>query len=190
MTKQTFKDIVTPELSEGAIINNEFKGFKEDYLVLWCLLKQYNPSSVFEIGCNFGSGTNIICNALPYADVYSLDLPFGEGDKPLYQNGKDHVGINCKLPFTLIRADSMTYDYSEYPCEAYFCDATHEEENVFIETCGMLQQQPDLIIWHDVDIIGVYNGIIRAFDHEKMETFYYLYRVTDTRIAYARRILD
>jgi len=178
MIKQLFKDIVTPELSEGAIINNEFKGFREDYLVLWCLLKQYNPSSVFEIGCNFGSGTNIICNALPYADVYSLDLPFGEGDKPLYQNGKDHVGINCKLPFTLIRADSTTYDYSEYPCECYFVDAGHFYDNVLAETKSIIEQEPDIIIYHDSDIPEV----LQAIQDAKGD--YTLYRVTDTRIAY------
>lgn len=184
ITKQ-FSDF---DISPLAIINDEFKGFREDYLILDSLLRKYNPKSVFEIGCNRGTGTRIIKNAVPNADVYSLDMPFGMGDAPLYSGTKDYTGINCDLPFTLLRGDSTTFDYSLYPCEAYFCDATHEEENVFIETCGMLQQKPNLIVWHDVDIIGVYNGIIRAFEHEKMETFYYIYRVIDTRIAYAVKI--
>lgn len=182
MITQYFKDF---EISPLAIRNLEFHGFEEDYLIIDSLLRKYNPKTVFEIGTNFGTGTNIICNALPNAKVYGLDLPFGEGDKPLYQNGKDHVGINCKRPFTQLRGDSTTFDYSLYPCEAYFCDATHEEENVFIETCGMLQQIPNLIMWHDVDIVGVYNGIIRAFKHEKIKNLYNLVRVIDTRIAYA-----
>ena len=178
MMKQLFKDIVTPELSEGAIINNEFIGFKEDYLVLWCLLKKYNPSSVFEIGTNFGTGTNIICNALPYADVYSLELPFGEGDAPLVNKGKDMTGVNCKLPFTQIRADSTTYDYSEYPCKCYYVDATHQYDNVFKETTLILEQEPDIIIFHDADIPEV----LQAIQDAKGD--YTLYRVTDTRIAY------
>lgn len=181
MINQQFTDF---EISPLAIINNEFKGFKEDYLILDSLLRKYNPKSVFEIGTNFGSGTNIICNALPNAVVYSLDLPFGEGDKPLYQNGKDHVGINCKRPFTQLRGDSTEFDYYNYPCKAYFVDAGHFYENVYSETKLIIEQAPTIIIYHDTNIPKVLRAIK---DATKYNSNYELYRVTDTRIAYLLR---
>jgi len=35
-----YSDIVTPELMRGALLNNEFQGFREDYAVLHCLLRK------------------------------------------------------------------------------------------------------------------------------------------------------
>ena len=176
MIQQTFKYF---DISPDAIINNEFPGFKEDYLILDSLLRKYKPESVFEIGCNFGTGTNIICNALPDAKVFSLDMPYGRGDLPLYSGGKDHTGQNCKLPFTLLRGDSTEFDYSKYPCQAYFVDAGHFYENVLIETKKVLAEKPLIVIYHDSDIPEVMQGIL-----DGMNEGYELYRVTDTRIAY------
>lgn len=171
------------DISPDAIINNEFAGFKEDYLILDSLLRKYNPKSVFEIGTNFGTGTNIICNAVPDAKVYSLDLPFGQGDKPLYQNGQDRVGINCKRPFIELRGNSTTFDYSLYPCDCYFVDAGHFYENVLAETSKILAEFPDLVIYHDADIPEVMQGIkdgSKGLDYE-------LYFVEGTRISYLLR---
>jgi len=184
MIQQTLNDVVTTKLVEGAIINNEFHGFPDDYRVLHCLIRKYQPKTFFEIGTNRGTGTKIIKNAIGEGEVYSLDLPFGEGDKPLYSNGKDHTGINCNLPFTQLRGDSMTFDFSKYPCEGYFVDAGHFYENVFKETTEILKLSPKLIVWHDSDIPEVYKAIHDAF---KDNYEYNIIRVTGTRIAYSTK---
>jgi hypothetical protein len=186
MTNQTFTDIYTEELAKGAIINDEFTGFKEDYLILHCLLRKYQPVSVFEIGTNMGTGTKIMKNALPDADIYSLDLPTELAhislQHPISEGKGDSVGHRCDLPFTQLRGDSMEFDYSEYPCEAYFCDGEHDFEHPFHETTEMIKLKPKLIVWHDSDIQVVWDAITKAITDD-----YELFRVTDTRIAYAVR---
>lgn len=191
MIKQTFKDVYDETLAKGAIINNEFKGFKEDYLVLHCLLRKYNPKSVFEIGTNMGVGTNIICNAVPKAKVYSLDLPTELAhislQHPISEGKGDKVGSRCLYPFTQLRGDSLKFDYSKYPCEAYFVDGEHDYEHPAHESLCIykdIKPKPKLVIWHDSDIPCVWDAICWTFKNNKQ---YDLYRVTDTRIAYAVR---
>jgi hypothetical protein len=184
MKTQTFADIYNPDIAFGAIINDEFKGFKEDYLLLHCLMKMYAPKSVFEIGTNMGRGTEIICNAVPNAKVYSLDLPTELAhvslQHPINEGHGDKVGSLCKKPFTQLRGDSRAFDFSEYPCEAYFIDAEHTTDAVTRETQQAVKCKAKLIVWHDADMpevmAGILGGIGKGYD---------LYRVEDTRIAYA-----
>lgn len=194
MTNQTFADIYTHKLAKGAIINDEYHGFKEDYLILHCLLRKCKPKSVFEIGTNMGTGTKIIKNAVPDAEVFSLDLPTELAhislQHPINEGKGDNVGHRCDLPFTQLRGDSLKFDYSEYPCEAYFVDGEHDFFHPLHETKEILRLKPKLIVWHDSDIEVVYKGISDAFRYiysypDNYE--YFLYRVTDTRIAYAVR---
>lgn len=186
MITQTFKDIYTEELAEGAILNTEYHGFREDYLLLHCLLRKCKPKSVFEIGTNMGTGTKIIKNAFPRADVYSLDLPTELAhislQHPINEGKGDSVGHKCDLPFTLLRGDSMIFDYSEFPCEAYFIDGEHDFDHPFHETTEIIKLKPKLIVWHDSDIPCVWEAITKAVTDN-----YELFRVTDTRIAYAVR---
>lgn len=187
MINQTFSDLYDKDIAFGAIINDEFKGFKEDYLILHCLLRLHYPKSVLEIGTNMGRGTEIICNALPNAKVYSLDLPTELAhvslQHPINEGKGDKVGSLCKKPFTQLRGDSTTFDYSQYPCEAYYIDAEHTYNNVKAETSAVLLNNPKIVIYHDSDIPEVLRGII-----DGMNENYQLYRVTDTRIAYLLRI--
>ena len=184
MIEQTFANIYNPDIAFGAILNTEYKGFKEDYLILHCLLKIHNPKSVFEIGTNMGRGTEIICNALPNATVYSLDLPTELAhislQHPINEGKGDKVGVLCKRPFTQLRGDSMTFDFTQYPCEAYWIDAEHTEANVIHETKQAVKCGAKLICYHDADIPEVMAGIVAGLGKG-----YELYRVTDTRIAYA-----
>ena len=187
MINQKFTDIYTAELANGAIIHDAYIGFKEDYLILHCLLRKYKPLSVWETGTNIGSGLNVICNALPEADVYSLDLDYetmrlNSKQYPLDSDGTDRVGTAAKFPYTQLRGDSMKFDYSKYPCEGYWIDGEHDFEHPFHETKEVLKLNPKIIIWHDSNIPEVYKAIVDAF---KRNTHYDLYRVTDTRIAYA-----
>lgn len=188
VTEITSRSIINPNLEEGAIYNNEFIGFREDYLVLHCLLRLHRPKTIFEIGTNMGTGTQIIKNACINATVMSLDLPTELAhtslQHPLSEGKGDKVGSHCKLPFIQVRGDSMQFDYSRYPAEAYFIDGEHDYQHPLHETQQIILQKPKLIIYHDSDIKEVYRAIIDAFAGNDE---YLLYRVVDTRILYALR---
>lgn len=172
-----YEHIYSPDVASNAIINNEFEGFREDYLILHCLLSEHKPKSVFEIGTNMGTGTTIIKNACQGADVYSLDLPEGLSDNV-------NVGSNCHYVYTQFREDSMTFDYKQVPCEAYFIDGYHDYKHVLHETKEVIKCKPKLIVWHDANIEEVSLAILQSF---KYSVDYNLYRVLNTRIAYAVR---
>lgn len=189
MITQTYNDIVTPDLLAGAIENNEYEGFLQDYHVLHCLIRKYQPLSFFEIGTNMGTGTNIICNAGKnwLMKVYSLDLPTELAhvslQYPTSGASGDKVGSNCKFGYTQLRGDSMEFDYSAYPCEGYFIDGEHDYVHVAAETGRTLVQNPKIVIYHDSDIQGVWDALTSYLPNQDYE----LYRVTGTRIAYALR---
>lgn len=190
MIRQSYKDIVTPELLKGAIENNEFHGFREDYHVLHCLLKLHKPKTFLEVGTNMGRGTKIIKNALGTgSDVYSLDLPTELAhvslQHPINEGHGDRVGHLCDLPFTQLRGDSMAFDFSQYPCEGYFIDGEHDFEHPFRESNEIFKLLPKIVIWHDSDIPEVWQAIEMSV---KLSDNYNLCRVEDTRIAYALRI--
>ncbi len=171
-----YEDVVNAELLQGNIDNNEFHGFTEDDRVLHCLLRKYNPKSVFEIGTNHGSGTKIIKNAVMDADVFSLDLPDETADS------RQKTGTNCDLPFTQLKGDSMVFDFSKYVCEAAFVDGAHDYKHPKRETIELMKNCTKLIIYHDSDMKEVMNGILGAFEGD---IHYDLYRVNGTRIAFA-----
>jgi hypothetical protein len=79
-----------------------------------------------------------------------------------------------------LRGDSRAFDFSEYPCEAYFIDGEHTEEAVTIETKQAVKCRAKLIVWHDANMPEVMAGILGGIGKG-----YILYRVEDTRIAYA-----
>jgi hypothetical protein len=184
--KQGYDDIVNGELLQGAIENNGFPGFREDYHVLHCLMRKYHPATVFEVGTNTGTGTRILKNAVMDAVVFTLDLPAELAhtslQHPISEGKGDRVGKDCHLPFIQLRGDSMEFDFSQYPCEAYYIDGEHDQAHVYRETTEVLKCRPKLIVWHDADIPGVFGGILKAFENN---TGYDLFRVTDTRVAYA-----
>lgn len=183
---------------DDAILNQEFDGFEQDYLILHSLIRKYKPKTFFEIGTNMGTGTNIICNAMskhskPYLSlmkpvectVKSLDLPTElchlSLQHPINEGKGDKVGSYCEFPYTQLRGDSMTFDFSKYPCEGYFVDGEHLMLNVSVETKGILDCTPKIIIYHDADLTEVLNGIKVWLPNKD----YNLFRVTGTRIVYA-----
>lgn len=187
MIELKLNDIVTPGLEYGAIYNLEFEGFREDYLVLHCLLKKYNPKRFLEVGCNMGVGTKIIKNAIYESEVFSLDLPTELAHKslqsPLSEGKGDRVGSLCNLPFTLFRGDSMIFDFSQlYPIDGWYIDGEHDFDHPNHEAKEAVKSGARIIIFHDSDIPCVYDAIVDAFkDNEQ----YDLYRIIDTRIAFA-----
>ena len=189
MILQLFSDIVNDELSFGAILNEEYVGFREDYLVLHCLLRKYKPTSFLEIGTNMGTGTKIIKNALGVdAKVYSLDLPTELAhislQHPINEGKGDSVGHKCDLPYEQIRADSMNFDYASLgSIDGWFIDGEHDYVHPYHESLQAIKMKAKIIIFHDSDILEVGNAINDAFSKNTKK--YDLYRVTDTRIAYA-----
>lgn len=207
MIEQTYSDIVTPELLAGAIENNEYEGFREDYHVLHCLVRKYKPKTFCEVGTNMGTGTNIICNAVysylgeeksvvfPCGQTWavcSLDLPTELAhislQHPISEGKGDKVGERCKFPFAQLRGDSLNFDFTEYPCEGYFIDGEHDYIHPYRESGFALMMGAKIVIWHDADITDVRRAINDVFkDNQLFRDNYQLFRVTDTRIAYALR---
>src|SRR3972149_1346571 len=183
----SYSDIVNEQLSKDAILNNEFPGFKEDYLVLHCLLKRYPVTRFLEIGTNMGMGTLIIKNALgDLAHVYSLDLPPEKAhislQHPISEGKTDSIGYKCYMHYTQVFADSRDFDYSRlYPIDGSYIDGEHVRENVYHESKEMIKAGCKIIIYHDSDIAEVYNAIVDAHAYSG----YILNRVINTRIAYA-----
>lgn len=184
MISETFQQIVTPELAQGAIINNRHPGFKEDYQVIHCLMRKYKPATLFEIGTNTGFGTKIIKNAIGEGTVFSMDLPVDEFRK--LQSYPDRPGLECDVPYVQLYGDSLTFKFERYPAEAYFVDGAHDYKHVFREATEIIKLSPRLIIFHDADIPEVALAIADAFDLTGQH--YATIRVTGTRIVYAVRL--
>lgn len=174
------KDKITISPYKNKAILRQDALFVDDFLVLHCLIKMTKPSSLFEIGTCTGEGTLIIKNAIDKGIVYSLDLPPGEG---AYNLSSNDVGARCSLPFVQIFGDSMTLRYEDYyPIESWFIDGAHDYEHVYYETLKALESNPKIIIYHDADIPEVFQGIKDGLEDR---SDFLLYRVVDTRIAFA-----
>lgn len=183
MNEKDYQEIYNSELAKGAIFHTHLP-FLKDYLTLHLLLRKHRVKSVFEIGTHIGEGTKIICNAVPKAKIYSLDLPTEQSEKTLqHPRLKDMlVGEICDLPYEQLYGDSMTFDYSKYPSEAYFIDGEHDYSHPRHETTEAIKQNPKLIIWHDSSIMDVWNAINDSFMYNGE---YELFRVIGTEISYA-----
>lgn len=175
---------------DDALIHDVFPGFKEDYLVIHSLLRKFNPKTILEIGTNIGSGVNVMAKACLKADVYSLDLDYetmklNSKQYPIGSKGEDRVGSAVTVPYTQLRGDSLTYDYDSIPyIEAWFIDGEHDYQHANIESLKAIYHEAKLIIWHDSDMPPVWQGITDAVQSSDK---YSLFRVVDTRIAYAVR---
>lgn len=174
------------EYSSDALINSEFIGFEEDYLIIHCLLKKHKPNVIFEIGTSSGNGCKVIRNSCPNSKIFTLDIV--------------DCGELCPPNIVKIICDSMLYDYSKnYPIDCWFIDGNHVYKNVYHETKEALLSNPNLIIYHDADMPEVYDGILTSFD-DHCKNNYKLYRVINppriysssklpiTRILFAEKI--
>ncbi len=169
--------LCTGKYAKGAILRKD-PAFIDDFLTLHSLLRMATPASVFEIGTCTGEGTLIIKNAVGKSTVYSLELPLEESTYDI-----QIVGKACTLPYVQIIGNSMSLNYSAYyPIEAWFIDGAHQYSYVLHETKQALLSQPKIIIWHDADIPEVFDAICTGLNSEDN---YALFRVSDTRIAFA-----
>ena len=192
---EPYEDIVVSPFSNGAIIREDFPGFKEDYLVIHSLIRKYDPSRLMEIGTSSGSGTNVICKAmglrriLPTSTktVFSIDVPPGTDPTILYPEKEDghpvNPGANCKYRFTQIFGDSMNFDFTPYyPLDAWFIDGKHDYRYAKNDTLMALKSKPNLIIWHDLQINEV-DKAVREVMAKHPE--YRVRRAGTTRVGYA-----
>jgi hypothetical protein len=184
MNKIEYQEIIDLGLTENAIINNEFIGFKEDYLILHSLIAKWKPRKIFEIGTCTGKGCQIMHNASPESEIITLDIV--------------KCGELCPVAVKKIVNDSLFYDYSiNYPIDCWFIDGNHIYDNVYKETEEAIKSNSKYIIYHDADIKEVYEGIKDSFIAHDTESEYNLYQVINppyiystsgnniTRIAYA-----
>lgn len=182
-----YSDIVTEELLKGTLDHNVHTGFLEDYRVLSCLLKIHRPKSILETGTNVGGGINVMKAALPDLEIFSLDLDYetmklNSKQYPIGPNGEDRVGSCAKVPYTQLRGDSLTFDYSKYPVDAAWIDSEHDEAHPYHETKEILKHAPKIVIAHDCDIPEVWAGFSKAVSEAMYP--YKLMRVEGTRIGY------
>jgi len=175
---------------QTAIYRDDFPGFKEDYMAIHLIIKKFKPQTLMEIGTNSGYGTNIICNAMEGRKVFSIDLPADYQMEKIYSkvNPEDgrpsNVGIMCKFPFTQLWGNSKEFDFSKfYPIDAWFIDGKHNYEYASADTKNAMLSKPSVIIWHDININEVQQGVIESLNH----TEYSLYYVENTRVAFAKR---
>lgn len=193
---QKISDVVVKPFSNGAIIREDFPGFKEDYLVIYSLIRKYNPNHLIEIGTSTGKGTNVICKAMGLKrywvqpnnkKVTSIDVPPGTDPSVLYPEKEDghpeRAGEYCKYPYQQIFGDSINFDFKpHYPVDAWFIDGKHDYKYAYGDTEQSLKSQPKLIIWHDMQIKDVSKAVN---DIMSKHPEYEVYVVKGTRIGYA-----
>jgi hypothetical protein len=171
MIKVDYTKIVKEDLIYGAQINNEFIGFKEDYLVIHCLISEWRPKSIFEIGTCTGMGCLVMKTSSPESKITTLDI--------------NQCGHLCPGDTEKIVGNSMTYDFSKhYPIDCWFIDGDHVYDNVYKETKEALKSEPRYIIYHDSDIPDVYDAIIDSFKDHGLN-YYDLYQVVNPPFVYS-----
>ncbi len=176
----TSTDVITPNLSSGAIIRQE-AGFETDFLILHCLVKKYQPKNLFEVGTCQGYGTLIMANACPTCAIISLDLP---PHTPPFNLKPSDIGHKARGRFQQVYGNSLTYNYQQhFPIDAWFLDGAHDYAHVKHETEQAIQSGATLIVYHDTDIPEVLQAVVDAL----ADTEYNVYRITDTRVSYATK---
>lgn len=184
--KIEYKDIISNTDISNAAINNEFIGFREDYLVIHSLVSELKPNHIFEIGTNTGMGCLVMKTASPSSKITTLDIV--------------SCGNLCPDDTNKIVGDSTEFNYEPYyPINCWFIDGDHTYKNAYKESIEAIKSNAELIIYHDADIDEVYNAIEDAFLENDIDENYDLYQVINppfiyslakknvTRILYAKR---
>jgi len=146
----------------------------------------HDDSEVYQKG---DKGTLIIKNALgDDSKVYSLDLPNELAhislQHPKSEGKINPIGSKCNLEYEQIFVNSLEFDYTSiYPLDGAYIDGEHIRKNVLHESKEMIKADCEIIIYHDADIVEVYHAIEDSHSYSN----YTLYKVENTRIAYAIR---
>ncbi len=176
----TSNEVITPSLRAGAIIRQE-AGFEQDFLVLHCLVKKYQPKNLFEVGTCQGYGTLIMKNAWPACHIISLDLP---PNTPPFNLKPNDIGHKCRGRYQQVFGNSLSYNYAQhFPIHAWFLDGAHDYDHVKHETEQAVASGAQLIVYHDTDIPEVLQAVVDVLE----ASAYKIYRVTDTRVSFATK---
>lgn len=171
--KQNYNEIVNGDKIANAIVNTEFIGFEHDYYIIHCLLAEWKPNHIFEIGTNTGNGCRIMHNASPNSKITTLDI-------------REKCGEYCPSIVTKICGDSMTFDFTPYyPIDCWFIDGEHEYPNSYKETKEALKSGAKYIIYHDADLKKVTDGFLDAFKDENELDNYDIYQVINPPFIYS-----
>lgn len=182
MQKIPYSQAVRPEHAHTLLTNTEFPGFDQDYYVIQCLLLEWRPQSVVEIGTSTGNGSRIIRHCLPDARITTVDIV--------------ECGHMCPPDVRRIVSDSMTFDFTTlYPVDCWFIDGEHSYRNVLKESGEVVRSGAPYAIFHDADIPEVAAAIEDAFAGTGYGLFHvvgpgrvYSSTGTDvTRVAYAKK---
>ena len=194
-----YEEVVRAPYDRGAIVRDDFPGFREDYLAIHCLIREYRPRRIVEIGTSTGSGTNVLCRAMRIRRfwynggrrVLSIDVPPGTDSSIIYPGDEPEdghpaeAGSECRFPYDQLFGDSGTFDFSPYyPIDAWFIDGKHSYDYVVRDSEQALRSRPHLVIWHDLQIDGVHRAI-RDVMASRPE--FDVYRIGDTRVGAAIR---
>lgn len=200
MKNVDYESVVADPYSRGAYLRSDFPGFREDYLVLHCLIRKHDPQTFMEIGTSSGLGTLVICKAMGISrlsmnkrKVYSIDVLPGTDPTILYPGGEDghpaRAGERCAYPYAQLFGDSYTLDFLPYyPLEGWFIDGKHSYDYVVHDTQSALEASPILIVWHDMQIEQVERAVVDVMS-EYLQS-YSLCRAVSTRMAFASRKQD
>jgi predicted O-methyltransferase YrrM len=148
----------------------------QELAVICHLVKNQNPSCIFEIGTFDGrTALNMALNSTDKCEIYTLDLPKEMLNKSSLktdlhehkyidklQSGTRFLNHVLAPRIHQLFGDSATYDFSRFnfKCDLIFIDGSHAYEYVKndSEKAMNMLAQDGIIIWHDY---GVWNGVTR-----------------------------
>jgi len=151
------------------------------------LIKNHNPSQLFELGTFDGRTTlNMAANCSRNARVYTLDLPrekasltelpIAPGEEKYIEkevSGSRYLGTDCEQKITQLYGDSATFDFSPFldTMDFIFVDGAHSYEYVLNDSkqaLKLLKGGKGLILWHDYDKIW-WEGLTIALNELYLE---------------------
>jgi hypothetical protein len=155
----------------------------KEVIVINHLVKTHSPARLFEIGTFNGRTTlNLALNSPPEAEVFTLDLPDGGGERDYIkfkksvrkykrQSKTGCLFLESEYPeankITQLFGDSAAFDFSPYfgTIDLVFVDGSHAYEYVKNDTevaLKLLRDGKGIIIWHDYTY--AFPGVIRALN--------------------------
>ncbi len=157
-----------------------------------CRIAAYwRPERLFEFGTYLG-GSALQVAANSEAEIYTLDLPPGEGQEVLDKDidvypdepGRKFHGTPYESRIHQLYGNSLTFDYSTHHglCDMVFVDANHHYEHVCSDTDNALKlvRPGGLVLWHDYADYAP--GVMQALD-ELAESGRTLFHIENTSMV-------
>jgi predicted O-methyltransferase YrrM len=190
---------LTPQLMETTVADGNVTEY--ELFALAAIARKFQPKRLFEIGTFDGrTSLNLIANAAPGAEMYTLDLPQSDiaqtelriktGDRKFIDkpvSGTRFLNSEYAGNIHQIYADSARYDYTHLhnSMDLIFVDGAHSYEYVINDTekvRPLLRDGKGIILWHDYG----WHEVIKALNeyYAKDAFFANLKHIEGTTIAY------